>query len=84
MGERIADLEVCIRYIQGNCALQSPIGIVGNSLGGTLAVYALAVLDDVQFSVAGSCTSTLDKCSHLSLPQTQQRRLKAPLLCGEA
>lgn len=79
MGERIADLEVCIRYIQGNCALQSPIGIVGNSLGGTLAVYALAVLDDVQFSVAGSCTSTLDKsigniyhCTDLYIPQLRE------------
>ena len=60
MGERLADIELCLRYISENAGLDKPIGIMGNSLGGTVSVYSWSVFDQIDFAIVGSCVSTLD------------------------
>jgi len=79
MGERLADIELCVRYITESADLGGPIGIAGNSLGGTLSIYALSVLPGVDFAIAGSCTSMLDDsigqiyhCTDLYIPRLRE------------
>jgi dienelactone hydrolase len=81
MGERLADVELCVRYMQERdvVAGNSKIGVMGNSLGGTVAVYANAILEEIDFAIGGSCTSTLDEsigsiyhCADLYIPKLRE------------
>ena len=79
MGERLADIELCVRYIKESAELGGPIGIAGNSLGGTTSIYALSVLTGIDFAVAGSCASMLDDsiaqiyhCTDLYIPRLRE------------
>jgi hypothetical protein len=55
------------------------IGIMGNSLGGSLAIYANALIDDLQFAIAGSCVASFEEsllkiyhCADLYIPRIRQ------------
>ena len=55
------------------------IGIMGNSLGGTVAIYANSLIDGVDFAIAGSCVSSIDEsimdiyhCADLYIPQLRK------------
>ena len=52
---------------------------MGNSLGGTLSIYCGALLDDIDFVIAGSCVSSIDRsllsiyhCSDLYIPKLRE------------
>jgi dienelactone hydrolase len=79
MGERLADIELCLRYISENAGLDKPIGIMGNSLGGTVSIYSWSLLDQIDFAIVGSCVSTLDDsigrihhCTDLYIPRLRE------------
>jgi len=59
MGERVSDIAMLATYIKNSEHSHSKaIGIMGNSLGGTLGIYASAIVDDISFAIAGSCVSS--------------------------
>ena len=76
MAERIFDIKVGVRFLnQSQKEDVKSIGVMGNSLGGTLAVYSGALLEDIEFVVAGSCVANFDDsllsiyhCADLYIP----------------
>lgn len=76
MGERVSDIAMLVTYIKNseNCHSKA-IGIMGNSLGGTLGIYASALVDEISFTIAGSCVSSfrdsifsIYHCTDLCIP----------------
>jgi dienelactone hydrolase len=57
MGERIYDVRQCINYLLYRKDVKK-IGIMGNSGGGAVSMYAAALIKEIQFAVIGSyfCT----------------------------
>jgi len=81
MGERLNDIASLADYIHRveNVPHQH-IGVLGNSLGGTLAIYSAALLEQVGFAVASSCVSSFREsifriyhCTDLYIPGILQR-----------
>ena len=80
MGERLADVERAIRYIdQALTGSYKNIGVMGHSLGGTVSIYSGALIKDVDFVVAGSCVSSFDEsllriyhCADLYIPRLRE------------
>jgi hypothetical protein len=82
MGERLLDVRLVLNFINQFCIsddCRGPVGILGNSLGGTVAVYANSLIDEIDFAVAGSCLSTIDEsiakiyhCSDLYIPNLRK------------
>ena len=82
MGERLSDVKLGIKFIHDCCdedIEDKVIGIMGNSLGGTVAIYANSLIDGVDFAIAGSCVSSIDEsimdiyhCADLYIPQLRK------------
>ncbi len=82
MGERILDVRIGINVIK-QCkdpkVEDHVIGVMGNSLGGTVSIYANALLSDIDFAIAGSCVSSFEKsvlgiyhCADLYIPRIRE------------
>jgi len=82
MGERLSDIKLCINYINKFCDNESEkkrIGIMGNSLGGSVSIYANSLIDEIDFAIACSCVSSLDEsimkiyhCGDLYIPKLRK------------
>jgi len=55
LGERLVDIAAAAKFLRNKFGHGISIGVLGNSLGGTLALYAAALLDDVNFAILSSC-----------------------------
>ena len=81
MGERLNDIGSLADYIRrAENVPNHQIGTLGNSLGGTLALYSAAMLDQVGFAIASSCVSSFREsifriyhCTDLYIPGILQR-----------
>lgn len=60
LGERLFDLGTAIRYLEKRYDKYATIGVVGHSLGGTLAIYAAALYEEISFCIASGCFSSFD------------------------
>ncbi len=77
MGERVRDVCAVTKFLRTSESSQiKKIGIMGNSLGGSVSLYAGAVnCADLDFVIAGSCISSIDvsllkiyHCADLYIP----------------
>ena len=80
VGERLADIQRVIQFIQGQDIYSGgSIGVIGHSLGGTMSAYAAAMLDDIEFAIVASCVSSFDDsllkiyhCADLYVPKLRE------------
>ena len=78
MGERLLDIRISLQFLLEAGFLhshQTSVGVLGNSLGGTVALYANSLIDEIDFAIAGSCVSSIDHsiakiyhCTDLYIP----------------
>ena len=68
-------MEVAVRFLKQEEGEDVQIGVLGNSLGGTIAIYGAALLEGIDFCIASSCFSSFRKsilrthhCSDLYIP----------------
>jgi dienelactone hydrolase len=80
MGERVAEIAALSDYIRLNESVGArQVGAMGNSLGGTLAIYSAATHEGIGFAVASSCVSSFREsifriyhCPDLYIPKMLQ------------
>ena len=82
MGERLSDVQLGIALLEREYredTLPLKIGVMGNSLGGSVSIYANALLNEVRFAIAGSCVCSFDEslvkiyhCADLYIPRIRQ------------
>ena len=83
IGNRVFDVDRAIDFIYSrNDLRKDQIGIVGNSGGGTTAIYSGAILDRLTHVMPSSCFSTY-KDSILALPHCQCNYFPGMLHWGE-
>jgi hypothetical protein len=61
LGERIEEVCAVVKMIRSIDPNITKTGIIGNSLGGTVAMYSHALCDDVDFIVAAGCVSQFEE-----------------------
>jgi dienelactone hydrolase len=74
-GIRVAECLQVITFLRKHKMIDGPIGLAGNSLGGTISMYAAALDNSIDFAVASSCISTFERsilslyhCTDLYIP----------------
>ena len=83
IGNRVFDVDRAIDFIYSrNDLRKDKIGIVGNSGGGTTAIYSGAILDRLTHVMPSSCFSTY-KDSILAIPHCQCNYFSGMLYWGE-
>lgn len=75
LGQRILDLVSVVNYLRNRNNNYERWGAVGNSLGGTVALYAAAISDDLDYVIPSCCISdfhysllNLYHCADLYIP----------------
>ena len=76
MAVRVADVFNVIDYLESNDLVEPPLGVMGNSLGGTVSMYAACLNHSIHFAVLSSCVSQLEEslfsiyhCADLYIPR---------------
>ena len=60
LGERVAEVQGVVDLIRSNEPPGIRIGIIGNSMGGTVAMYSHALCKNIDFIIAAGCVSQFD------------------------
>ena len=60
LGERVAEVHGVVDLIRSNEPSGIKVGILGNSMGGTVAMYSHALYEDIDFIIAAGCISQFE------------------------
>ena len=75
-GIRVAESLRIVSFLRESGIINGIVGFAGNSMGGTISMYAAALDDSIDFAIPSSCTSTLEQsllslyhCTDLYIPR---------------
>ena len=75
MGQRVSDVELAVNFFRGQTNADAKWGAIGNSLGGSISLYAAAASEALDYCLPSCCISDFESsllsiyhCSDLYVP----------------